>query len=536
MPTRDPRRGSPPEPFIGVSMEHAEDLLQGHGFGPEMLGVGLDMMRTVVHRSLPKPPVSTAVPLSLAGAAWVPGGADRISALPEHVLQDIISRLPAADAARTSALASRWRPLWRSAPLVVADTHFLPNGRQIALGVGEEESPGLADLVTRVLAAHPGPFRCVHLTRTAMDAHRGEIARWLDVLAAKGVQELAFINRPWPLDIRLPATLFRCAPLTRLFLSAWRLPDTAAVPRSAAFPNLRELGLSLVAMEDRDLAFLLDRSPVLEILTIVAAQGGVRLRLISHSVRCVQLCYSILEDILVVDAPRLERLLQWTWGLGSNSDKCCRVKIGHAPNLRAIGYLQPGEHDLEIGNTAIKAGTKLSTSTLVPSVQNLALELTFQVRNDLKKVHNFLRCFPNIETLHIRSEKARGESTGKVGLKFWLEGGPIACIRQHLKKIIFHDFRGSTNETAFLKFIAENARVLENMVIVVSDWLLSSGVDVRAILKHLTCAKWASGACKFQVFKSILREGERPVYGVRLASEVLPSDPFDKIYYREPLL
>uniref|UniRef100_A0A453M831 FBD domain-containing protein n=4 Tax=Triticinae TaxID=1648030 RepID=A0A453M831_AEGTS len=115
-------------------------------------------------------------------------------------------------------------------------------------------------------------------------------------------------------------------------------------------------------------------------------------------------------------------------------------------------------------------------------------------------------------------------------------GGPITCIRQHLKKIIFHDFRGSTNETAFLKFIAENARVLKNMVIVVSDWLLSSGVDARAILKHLTCAKWASGACKFQVFKSILREGERPVYGVLLASEVLPSDPFDKIYYREPLL
>uniref|UniRef100_A0A453M7G9 Uncharacterized protein n=1 Tax=Aegilops tauschii subsp. strangulata TaxID=200361 RepID=A0A453M7G9_AEGTS len=183
-----------------------------------------------------------------------------------------------------------------------------------------------------------------------------------------------------------------------------------------------------------------------------------------------------------------------------------------------------------------QAGTKLSTSTLVPSVQNLALELTFQVRNDLKKVHNFLQCFPNVETLHIRSEKARGESTGKVGLKFWLEGGPITCIRQHLKKIIFHDFRGSTNETAFLKFIAENARVLKNMVIVVSDWLLSSGVDARAILKHLTCAKWASGACKFQVFKSILREGERPVYGVLLASEVLPSDPFDKIYYREPLL
>ncbi|XP_048553665.1 FBD-associated F-box protein At4g10400-like [Triticum urartu] len=506
------RRVSPPESFIGVSMERFEASLESDGLGPGSLGPGMDMVRTVVQCSLPMPPVSPAAPLSLAGAAWLPGGADRISALPDRLLRDIISRLPAADGARTAALASRWRPLWRSAPLVVADTHFLP------LGVGEEDSSRVADLVTRVLAAHPGPFRCVHLTRTAMDAHRGEIARWLDVLAAKGVQELAFINRPWPLDIRLPATLFRCAPLTRLFLSAWRLPDTAAVPRSAAFPNLRELGLSLVAVEDRDLAFLLDRSPVLEILTVIPSQVPVRLRLVSHSVRCVQLCYSIVAEVLVVDAPRLESLLQ-SWGLGSKSQRCCRVKIGHAPKLRVIGYLQPGEHDLEIGNTSIKAGTKLTISTLV--------------RSDLKKVPNFLRCFPNVETLHIQSEKACEEPTGKVGLKFWLEGGPITCIRQQLKKLIFREFRGSTNEVAFLKFVAEKARVLEKMVVVV---YLSSGVGVSAMLKPLTCAKWANEACKLQVYKSIYSDGSRPVYGVRLASEVLPADPFDLKDYYESLL
>ncbi|KAF7019583.1 hypothetical protein CFC21_032742 [Triticum aestivum] len=497
------RRVSPPEPFIGVSMERLEASLESDGLEPGSLGPGMDMVRTVVQCSLPMPPVSPAAPLSLAGAAWLPGGADRISALPDRLLRDIISRLPAADGARTAALASRWRPLWRSAPLVVADAHFLPNGRWIP-GVGEEDSPGVADLVTCVLAAHPGPFRCVHLTRTAMDAHRGEIARWLDVLAAKGVQELAFINRPWPLDIRLPATLFRCAPRTRLFLSAWRLPDTAAVPRSGAFPSLQELGLSVVAMEDRDLAFLLDRSPVLEILTIILL---------------------FLSQVLVVDAPRLESLLQ-SWGLrlGSKSRRCCRVKVGHAPKLRVIGYLEPGEHDLEIGNTAIKAGTKLSTSTstLVPSVKILALELKFQVRSDLKKVPNFLRCFPNVETLHIQSEKACEEPTGKVGLKFWLEGGPITCIRQQLKKLIFREFRGSTNEVAFLKFIAEKARVLEKMMVVV---YLSSEVDVSAMLKPLTCAKWANGACKLQVYKSIYSDGSRPVYGVRLASEVLPADP-----------
>ncbi|KAM0860979.1 hypothetical protein ACQ4PT_046186 [Festuca glaucescens] len=41
-------------------------------------------------------------------------GADRISALPDNVLQDILSLLPAQEAVRTCVLARSWRHLWRS--------------------------------------------------------------------------------------------------------------------------------------------------------------------------------------------------------------------------------------------------------------------------------------------------------------------------------------------------------------------------------------------------------------------------------------
>uniref|UniRef100_A0ACD6A1X7 Uncharacterized protein n=1 Tax=Avena sativa TaxID=4498 RepID=A0ACD6A1X7_AVESA len=46
------------------------------------------------------------------------GEADRISDLPEGVLQHLLSLMPAHDAVRTCVLAQRWRHLWRSAPAI----------------------------------------------------------------------------------------------------------------------------------------------------------------------------------------------------------------------------------------------------------------------------------------------------------------------------------------------------------------------------------------------------------------------------------
>ena len=227
--------------MIGYNMDALQSVIKSRiqDWDPRMLQIGIDWTMIYVYISLPSLPAYTVAPFPRVAMALVPNSVDRIGQLPDPILRDIISRLPVREAACTAALTLCWRPLWRSAPLVLDDTHLLtrilraPAGRP-AIG---DDPTGLADAVSRVLAAHLGPLRSVHLTCSTMEAHRGELARWFDVLAAKGVQELAFINRPWLLDIRLPATLFRCASLTRLHLGVWRFPDTTAVPRSAAFPT-----------------------------------------------------------------------------------------------------------------------------------------------------------------------------------------------------------------------------------------------------------------------------------------------------------
>jgi hypothetical protein len=50
---------------------------------------------------------------------------------------------------------------------------------------------------------------------------------------------------------------------------------------------------------------------------------------------------------------------------------------------------------------ALQAGTQVSPNTIVSSVQMLALSLHFGIRNEVKMLPSFLRCFPNAEALCI---------------------------------------------------------------------------------------------------------------------------------------
>uniref|UniRef100_A0ACD5X825 Uncharacterized protein n=1 Tax=Avena sativa TaxID=4498 RepID=A0ACD5X825_AVESA len=185
---------------------------------------------------------------------------------------------------------------------------------------------------------------------------------------------------------------------------------------------------------------------------------------------CVQFFSSFIEEIFVLDAPRLEQLVHsHVWAPDGNRTK---IKIGHAPKLNWLGYLDPENHVLDVGNTIIKAGTRVSPSTIVPSVTFLAMEVRFGVRNDAKMIPSFLRCFPNVDRLYIRCGKT-DQSAGKLNLKFWHESGIIECIRSRINLLVFRDFHGGRSELAFLKFFFENALVLKEVVVMLAPGFTS---------------------------------------------------------------
>ncbi|KAM0870427.1 hypothetical protein ACQ4PT_040010 [Festuca glaucescens] len=342
-------------------------------------------------------------------------------------------------------------------------------------------------------------------------------------LAVKGVQDLVLVNRPFPLALDLPVALFSMPALTRLYLGFFKFPDTAGLPRTVSFPNLRELGLCTVVIFSPDMDFVLARSPALEILCIQANLFTERLRIVS--LRCVQVIAATDLDILVAYVPHLERLI--VWSVLANKSSSLRIKIAPAPALSILGYLEPEFYTLEVGNTVIKAETRASPTTMVPTVKILGLKVRFGICNDVKLLPAFLRCFPAVERLHIESKKT-AEPTGKLNLEFWKDAGAIECVQSHIKLMIFHNFHGDQSELSFLHFILENAPMLTKLVIVYPKRTFTSVTEANSKLEPLFAAKWASTCCSLLLSEGAYAEGKEPLelQSFKRGSNFSVRDPF----------
>ncbi|CAL4950699.1 unnamed protein product [Urochloa decumbens] len=183
------------------------------------------------------------------------GGPDLISRLPDEILGSIISLLPTEQGARTQILSSRWRPLWRSAPL-----NLEPYG--LASGINE-------DVVSRILTEHRGGARRFKAPPHILHGDPATLDRWLRSPVLNDLQELRLYFPPFALPMRtIPRSAMRFSSTLRIaHFSCCQFTVDAA--HRLHFPNLQLLSLLSVSISDDCLHAVLASCPALDKFQLV---------------------------------------------------------------------------------------------------------------------------------------------------------------------------------------------------------------------------------------------------------------------------
>nr|CAB3452596.1 unnamed protein product [Digitaria exilis]CAB3456302.1 unnamed protein product [Digitaria exilis] len=377
---------------------------------------------------------------------------DRISTLPDCVLGHIVFLLPTTDGARTQILSSRWRHLWRSAPLNL-DCH----------GFGGAW-PACVNLISHARHAHGGPVRRLILSTSRHPAVQSCIDHFLlRCPAMDTLEELEFFYArssppPPPPSFPAPAASRFASTLCSASFGFCHFSEETA--RTLVFPVLKNLVLREVSISEESLQLLLAGCHALQSLVLSETFGFRSFRLVSPSLRSIGVSVGaareiVLEELIVEDAPCLEWLL-------FPSLLCSRlhVRVIAAPKLEALGWLPDARPRLNLG---IDVPRELKTNTLsltmvMRSVKILALRTLYL---SLDVGINLMVCFPCLTSLYISSIE-RGDEESNV--RHIEQLGHIECINHHLKKIVISRFvMNCMSQVNFVKFFVLNARVLQLM-------------------------------------------------------------------------
>lgn len=188
------------------------------------------------------------------------GAMDRISSLPQDLLNRILVRLPLRDAVRTSILSSQWRFAWSKIPVI----NFNEECRlQLK---GQPTSGRLSRIVDHVLLLHDSPTIQIFVLSRYLSGYNSDVDKWILILWRKGVEylDLEFFRSVGDAS-RVSPYLFFCKQLRILRLHHCKL---VVPPTFQGFPRLVRLNLESASVSEETINNLLPLCPLLNHLKL----------------------------------------------------------------------------------------------------------------------------------------------------------------------------------------------------------------------------------------------------------------------------
>ncbi|XP_045823518.1 F-box/FBD/LRR-repeat protein At1g13570-like isoform X3 [Trifolium pratense] len=229
---------------------------------------------------------------------------DRISCLPDHIIDQILSHLPIKEAGRTSVLSHIWRNKWSTQPDLVFDRQCVPAATSKDPSVSKIK---FLRIIDDVLLLHSGPINKVKISAgyDLIDMNSvADIDRWILHLTKRSFKKLVldfWLDEPY----KIPCYLFSCQSLHRLELYWCSLKPPTTFE---GFRNLKSLHLEQVTMTQDAFEKLISGSPLLEKLKVAYLYGFTQINIHAPNIKCVQIIGKF-EGISFDNTPQLAKYL-----------------------------------------------------------------------------------------------------------------------------------------------------------------------------------------------------------------------------------
>ncbi|CAI9116648.1 OLC1v1017846C1 [Oldenlandia corymbosa var. corymbosa] len=379
---------------------------------------------------------------------------DKISNLPGHILDKVLSHLSLRDAVRTSVLSSKWRYKWITLPHLVFDN-------QSVLVSSQDQSlikNKLVNIVDHVLLLHSGPIQKFKLSHRDLQGV-SDIDRWILFLSRGSFKE--FVLEIWKGHrYKLPSSLYFCQNLVHLELFNCLLKPPAAF---SGFKNLKSIDLQHITMDQDAFEFLISSCPLLERLTLMNFDGFTNLHIHAPNLLFFDVG-GVFDNVSFQDTFHLAVV---SIGLYTNTGYDRNLTFGSAGNLIKFFSHLPRIQRLEVQSYFLKYLTagKVPVRLPMPCVELsfLSLRINFNDVEESLAALCLLRSSPNLQELEMlaRPEELNG---ARISINVLEEDYEI-CPFNQLRFVKIAGISGLKQELNFIKFLLANSPVLEKMTV-----------------------------------------------------------------------
>ena len=207
---------------------------------------------------------------------------DRISCLPGHVIDQILTYLPVREAVRTSVLSTKWRNKWYTLPNLVFD-------RNCVAAIDDQLfiERKFLKIVDHVLLLHSGPINMFKFYDEHLigESFLSDIDRWILHLTRSSIKEL--VLEVWIEGYyKIPWCLFSCQSLHHLKLHWCCLKPPTTFE---GFRSLKSLDLNLVTVAQDAFENLISGCPLLEKLKLIEVDGFTQINICAPNLKFLEI-------------------------------------------------------------------------------------------------------------------------------------------------------------------------------------------------------------------------------------------------------